>query len=154
MDGKNVRNDRKVNPHLGENMKLNQDLPEYLRTADPHLILHVALPVDDGTMRVTPHICEQNCVEGEVIEEGFDPDLGPFGSSYWSIVNRGDEELFCITHCVTREDVRGLWGVEGLPYCDAVTGSAVARTETKSNNEGVWRDLVMAKLRSANGRQN
>jgi hypothetical protein len=114
-------------------MNLIQEVSaEYLRSAQPRLLCRVE-PQGDLRFKITPSIrSEGEDVCGEVISEGYDPDLSPLGCPvYWRVVSRGDEQFYWSTFVATRDQVARAWGPEALVYCDAAGGTAVARIETK-----------------------
>jgi hypothetical protein len=115
---------------------LQNDSAEYLRSAQAHLICRIDSQGDLGR-KVTPYVREYELGWQEVMSEGYDPDHSPLGCPvYWRIVNRGDEQFYCSTFLATRDQVIKAWGTEGLRYCDAFTGMAVAQAET--NLAGEW----------------
>ena len=109
---------------------------EYLRLAQAHLICRVDAAGDLG-VKCTPYIREIDLGTDEVLDEGYDAHHSPLGSPvYWRVINRGDERFYSSTFLATRSQVRKSWGIQGLAYCDPITGMAVARIET--NLLGDW----------------
>jgi hypothetical protein len=114
--------------------KLEEVSEEFLRSVRPRLILLVK-PEGDQRFNITPYIRQGEYGRDEVISEGYDPDHSPLGTPvYWRIVNRGDQQFYCITFLATRDQVKKAWGTAGFNYCDPVTGIAFARIETKLPN--------------------
>jgi hypothetical protein len=104
--------------------------PEYLRLAQAHLVCRMD-PDGDRSFRVKPYIKYINVGLDEVLQEGYDPHHSPLGCPvYWRVIKRGDEQFYCSTFLATRSQVMKTWGVQGLAYCDPVTGMAVAQFET------------------------
>jgi hypothetical protein len=112
-------------------MKLAQESSaEYLRSAQPRLICRVE-PQGDLRFKITPYIQNEGGCDG-IISEGYDPDHSPLGRPvYWRIVKRGDEQFYWSTFVATRDQVVRTWGPGALVYCEATSGTAVARIETK-----------------------
>jgi hypothetical protein len=107
---------------------------EFLRSVRPRLIFLVE-PEGDQCFNFTPYIRQGEYDREEVISEGYDPDHSPLGTPvYWRIVNRDDEQFYCSTFLMTRDQVKRAWGTAGLTYCDPVTGIAFARIECKFPN--------------------
>jgi hypothetical protein len=115
---------------------VQRNSPDYLRSAQPHLVCRVD-PDGDRGVRCMPYIGDANVGSDEVLDEGYDPYHSPLGCPvYWRVINRGDEKLYCSTFLATRTQVMKAWGMQGLAYCDPITGTAVARIET--NLLGDW----------------
>jgi hypothetical protein len=110
--------------------------PEYLRSAQAHLVCRI--DPDGGLgVRCTPYIRDVNVGLEEVLDEGYDPHHSPLVCPvYWRVIDRGDEQFYCSTFLATRSQVMKAWGIQGLAYCDPITGMAVARIET--NLLGDW----------------
>jgi hypothetical protein len=110
---------------------VQEDYADYLRQAQPHLIIHVD-PLGGPRFELAPYIRQGEYDREEIIDEGYDPDHSPLGCPvYWRIVNRGGEKLYCSTFLATRDQVRKCWGAAGLVCCDPAKGTAFARIETK-----------------------
>jgi hypothetical protein len=114
---------------MGNNLMNLDALENYLRSAQPRLIV-TCESKGERIHELTPYISEVDHGWDEVISEGFDPDFSPLGCPvYWREVNRGDERFYSSTFLVTRDQTIGVWGIEGLSYCDPATGIAIAQTE-------------------------
>jgi hypothetical protein len=112
-------------------------LAEHLRDARPSLICRVE-PQADHSFELAPFVVEVDNADVEIIDEGYDPYHSPLGCPvYWRIVKRPDGHFYYSTFQVPRHYILKVWGVSGLPYCDPVTGMAVARIETRLPNETV-----------------
>jgi hypothetical protein len=102
----------------------------YLRSARPRLILRA---VERGLLlyNLMPCIRLAEPTQDEIISEGYDPVHSPLGCPvYFRVVNRGNSQIYCSTYLATRTQVIHGWGPEGVAYCDAITGMALARIET------------------------
>jgi hypothetical protein len=109
----------------------SQSLAEYLRAATPRLILRVDPSSTDGlSFKIEPYISEIERPCENVIKEGYGPRDRVLGSTYWRIVKRGDELLYCSTFQIGRHEIINGWGARGLASCESVKGIAVARIET------------------------
>jgi hypothetical protein len=106
-------------------------LAERLRSARPRLIFRVE-PQSDDQFEGAPFIVEIDTENDEVMDEGYDPQHSPPGCPvYWRIVKRRDGHFYYSIFQVPRDYVFKVWGTRGLSFCDPVTGSAVARIETR-----------------------
>src|SRR5262245_247786 len=136
-------NETDVEPNNMTRQSEQKALEEYLRTAQPRLIVRID-PQTSGLLKVTPCISGGELGWDEIITEGYDPDGGPLGPVYWRVANRGEEQLYLSTFVAKREWVIKGWGPEGLNYCDPATETAVARIETYLGGGGC--DEVLARL--------
>jgi hypothetical protein len=109
-------------------------LVENLRDARPSLIVRVERQCD-VSLEVSPFIVEVKSANDDVMDQGYDPHHSPLGCPvYWRIVKRRDGRFYYSTFQVSRDNVLKVWGPRGLSFCDPVTGSAVARIETRLPN--------------------
>jgi hypothetical protein len=104
---------------------------DVLRSAKPHLILHIQEDHRGFECRRELRIDASEGDWDEVISEGYDPIHGPLAPVYWRVVDRGAERFYLSTFRAKREWVINVWGPRGLAYCDPVTGMAFARMETR-----------------------
>ena len=112
---------------------------QYLRTAQPHLIVRMDLQTN-RQIKPTPRIDEIERGWDEVVDEGYDPDNSPLGCPvYWRAVIRGEEQLYLSTFVASRDRIIKGWGSKGLVYCDPITGTAVARLEMNLRSSG-WHE--------------
>jgi hypothetical protein len=108
-----------------------------LRSAKPRLLVDCIQDKNvRGRFRVNPYISDVDLGWDECLREGFDPDgrtgLGPV---YRRVVMRAGEVFYLSTYKATREQVMKGWGSAGLAYCDPITGTAMARVETKLESQ-------------------
>ena len=105
---------------------------EILRSAQPHLIFRAYVEIDQKVCSFAPPYIRETEPSHEVIDEGYDPDHSPLGVPvYWRIAERDDGRFYLSTFLASRAYVIKTWGMEGLAYCDPVTGLAAVRIETE-----------------------
>jgi hypothetical protein len=90
-----------------------------LRSAKPRLLCVFEGGEDERTYYLSPYISD------------VDLPLSLLGPVYWRIVERAGERFYLSTFMATRAHVTKAWGPAGLAYCDPITGTAMARVETR-----------------------
>jgi hypothetical protein len=126
--------EHKVRMNDGSKSNANRSGREHLQAAQVHLICWIDPQEDGTTFGLIPYIVTEDPGWNEVIDEGYDHKGSPLGPVYWRIVKRNKETLYLSTFLATRDEVIKGWGLDGLRFCDPVTGTAVARIESSCSS--------------------